>query len=137
MKQTTYQRKLSHPEWQRKRLEILNRDNFTCQYCEAKDKELHIHHIYYLPNTLPQNYPDDAYTTLCYECHLFEEDELSALGKNIMNLLRNKGANSFQISELMGAIRESSEKVSTISQIILSLDDIVGIKYKTSIEKGL
>jgi len=137
MKPTTYQRKLSHPDWQRKRLEILNRDNFTCQYCDVKDKELHIHHIYYMPNTLPQDYPDSAYITLCHDCHAYEGDALQCLGKNIMNLLRTKGANSFEISDLMSAISESSEKIQTIAKIISSLDDIVGIKYKSSTEKSL
>lgn len=43
----SYAFKLKDPRWQRKRLEILQRDNFTCQECYATDKELNVHHLIY------------------------------------------------------------------------------------------
>jgi len=33
---STYAEKLKHPLWQRKRLEILNRDGFKCAQCVEK-----------------------------------------------------------------------------------------------------
>lgn len=68
-----YAEKLKHPMWQKKRLEILSRDEFTCQRCGSKDKMLHVHHRYYLKVEFPWEYPDKALVTLCFECH--EEEE--------------------------------------------------------------
>jgi len=35
------------PEWQKKRLEIMERDNFKCRSCGEDTKILNIHHRYY------------------------------------------------------------------------------------------
>jgi 5-methylcytosine-specific restriction endonuclease McrA len=43
-----YKEQLLDPRWQRRRLEILQRDEFTCQKCLSKDKTLHVHHIDYI-----------------------------------------------------------------------------------------
>ena len=65
----TYQEKLKDPRWQKKRLEILERDNFTCQICYDTEKTLHVHHRWYEKNREPWDYPNDVYTTLCENCH--------------------------------------------------------------------
>lgn len=69
----TYQEKLQHPKWQKKRLEILERDDFTCRICQSKDKTLHVHHGFYHKNTDPWDYDNDLLWTLCEICH--EETE--------------------------------------------------------------
>lgn len=66
----TYSEKLKHPKWQKKRLEILNRDNFTCQYCKDAETELQIHHLEY--NGEPWNVSSDKLITLCKNCHEIE-----------------------------------------------------------------
>jgi hypothetical protein len=65
----TYSEKLRDPRWQRKRLEVLNRDDFTCQCCGADDKTLHVHHGYYKRNAMPWEYPAGSLWVLCAECH--------------------------------------------------------------------
>src|SRR5262245_56290118 len=45
--QLSYQEKLRDPRWQRKRLEILERDQWTCQRCHSTTKTLHVHHRIY------------------------------------------------------------------------------------------
>lgn len=107
-----YQRKLAHPDWQKKRLEILQRDNFQCKDCNSKEKELHIHHIYYLPNTEPQNYPDKAYITLCHECHQREEDKLKELDSGILMRLRRCGGDAWTIGYLIEQIEKLSKNFS-------------------------
>jgi len=57
------------PEWQKRRLEILERDNWTCQGCGDKKSTLHVHHKYYERGKLPWNYPITALVTLCEGCH--------------------------------------------------------------------
>lgn len=63
----TYSQKLKDPRWQKKRLEILNRDNFTCRYCGDAKTELHIHHLSY--NGEPWQQHNDKLVTLCKHCH--------------------------------------------------------------------
>lgn len=66
-----YKEQLLHPLWQKKRLEIFERDKFTCQICLDTETTLHVHHIYYdkTYQTLAWEYPPHAYKTLCSDCH--------------------------------------------------------------------
>jgi hypothetical protein len=65
----TYAEKLKSPKWQKKRLEILERDKFTCCHCDDTEKNLQVHHKYYTKNSDPWDYPNDALITLCEDCH--------------------------------------------------------------------
>jgi 5-methylcytosine-specific restriction endonuclease McrA len=71
----TYVEKLKSPEWQKKRLEILQRDKFTCTMCGSTEKQLHVHHKVYIYKNDPWDYENEFLTTLCLECH--EEEEYS------------------------------------------------------------
>src|SRR5690349_502494 len=64
-----YFEKLKDPRWQKRRLEIFKRDEFCCTSCLSGSETLHIHHRYYDFNLEPWDYPDDALTTLCEDCH--------------------------------------------------------------------
>lgn len=64
----TYSDKLKNPKWQRKRLEILKRDDFTCKYCGDKETELHVHHKSYRGNPWESN--NKELQTICKHCHL-------------------------------------------------------------------
>lgn len=68
-----YAEKLKDPRWQKKRLEVFNRDGFKCCHCYADDKTLHVHHLIYLPGKEPWDYDMDCFLTLCYECHEYLE----------------------------------------------------------------
>ena len=65
----TYSEKLRDPRWQKKRLEILERDNFTCQMCKSTEKTLHVHHVRYHKKKLPWNYANEELVTLCMDDH--------------------------------------------------------------------
>lgn len=64
-----YAEKLKDPRWQKKRLEILNRDEFTCQLCLDSDSSLHVHHCRYQWGKSPWEYPDSWLMTVCESCH--------------------------------------------------------------------
>jgi len=64
-----YVDKLRDPRWQKKRLEILQRDNWTCVACGDKDSTLHIHHRWYERGAEPWDVVDEALVTLCETCH--------------------------------------------------------------------
>jgi 5-methylcytosine-specific restriction endonuclease McrA len=63
----TYSEKLKDPRWQKKRLEVLNRDNWTCQCCASTTLELQVHHLRYTTN--PWEVDNNHLVTLCAECH--------------------------------------------------------------------
>lgn len=63
----TYQEKLLDPRWQKKRLKILNRDDWACQACGDKEETLHVHHITYSKN--PWESKNINLITLCKSCH--------------------------------------------------------------------
>lgn len=65
----TYSEKLKSPKWQKKRLQILQRDDFKCQLCKSTENTLHIHHEMYENGREPWDYPDSVLKTLCYKCH--------------------------------------------------------------------
>lgn len=68
----TYKDQLLDPRWQKKRLEILSRDKFTCQLCLDTETTLHIHHKYYdkTYQTLAWEYPNHSLLTICSDCHV-------------------------------------------------------------------
>jgi len=66
---STYSDKLKSPKWQKKRLEILQRDKFTCFNCGDKERTLHVHHESYINGKEPWDYPDEYLTTICDICH--------------------------------------------------------------------
>lgn len=68
-----YSDKLKDPRWQRKRLKILERDDFKCQLCGDREAPLSVHHKYYKNNYDPWDYSDESLITLCEECHKKEE----------------------------------------------------------------
>jgi hypothetical protein len=63
----TYSDKLKDPRWQKKRLLILDRDDYTCCRCSDSSTELHVHHLQY--NNEPWDADDDFLETLCKHCH--------------------------------------------------------------------
>ena len=83
----SYSEKLKDPRWQKKRLLILQRDNFTCCNCGSKEKTLHVHHKLYYANTEPWDYNDNVLITLCFECHEQEQYNESEFKGLIHDLL--------------------------------------------------
>lgn len=65
----SYAERLRHPNWQKKRLEILSRDDFRCQLCFDGESTLHVHHKRYLKGRMPWEYDDRDLVTVCENCH--------------------------------------------------------------------
>lgn len=64
-----YWEKLKDPRWQKRRLEIIERDSSMCQSCYRDDVTLNVHHIVYEPRRDPWDYEDRYLTTFCQPCH--------------------------------------------------------------------
>ena len=93
----TYLEKLKDPRWQRRRLEVFERDNFSCVVCRCKSKELQVHHVDYIPGIEPWEYPLDMLVTLDIDCHK-EQQGRHILETNLAKTLRMKG---FLLSDLL------------------------------------
>lgn len=65
----TYSEKLRDPRWQRKRLEVMERDGFSCTICGNDESTLNVNHCYYGKNRAPWDYDIEHLITLCEECH--------------------------------------------------------------------
>lgn len=78
------------PRWQKRRLEILSRDNFTCVNCGSTEKTLHIHHQKYCKDGRdPWEYNDYLLVTLCCDCHKQEEVEKTVTAQVMEYFLSN------------------------------------------------
>lgn len=64
-----YSETLKDPRWQKKRLSILERDEFKCRECGDTESTLNVHHKKYDFNKNPWDYNDSNLITLCENCH--------------------------------------------------------------------
>ncbi len=76
-----------HPNWQRKRLQILERDSYECRWCCASDDELHVHHLEYTKGHKVWDYSDDNFITLCKTCHEHAGDVLLDVKRKLWNVV--------------------------------------------------
>lgn len=68
-KKPTYYEQLKDPRWQRKRLEVMERDGFECVVCGSGEKTLNVHHGYYEKGLAPWEYDSQTLWTICEDCH--------------------------------------------------------------------
>ena len=64
-----YWQQLQSPQWQKKRLEVMERAKFQCEECGTQDSQLHVHHRIYQKGKAPWEYPDAYLACLCSDCH--------------------------------------------------------------------
>ncbi len=58
-----------HPQWQKKRLQIMNRDGFRCARCGNDQIKLNVHHRRYEWGKALWEVDDEDLVTLCQPCH--------------------------------------------------------------------
>lgn len=78
-----YSEQLKSPQWQKRRLDIMERDNFTCQECGDKESELNVHHKIYIGNRNAWEYPNPSLITLCEPCHKKIHDRINAINERL------------------------------------------------------
>lgn len=116
----TYIEKLKDPRWQRKRLEILNRDDFTCQMCDDKETMLHVHHTYYENGLEPWEYPNESLRTLCSNCHKYETIDLKEASQELILILKKRGMYSCDIRSLSMAFESCPIEIDQIYEIFFN-----------------
>jgi len=125
MTSQSYTEKLRDPRWQKRRLEIMQRDFFQCAKCQVADKTLHVHHRYYVKGREPWEYPAFALVTLCESCH-DENHETSEIQEweRVFDWLSADGRPALIEGELFylcGDIHEAMSRGLSASQVIESI----------------
>lgn len=93
------------PRWQKKRLQIMERDEFTCQSCYNTENTLNVHHKYYIPDKKPWEYNDSLLITLCEGCHEWEEDKKYII-TDFTKVLLNDGYTASELITLLSLLRQ-------------------------------
>jgi hypothetical protein len=86
----TYKEQLQDPRWQKKRLEILNRDDFKCQYCKSGKITLHVHHLCYLKGLKIWEYDNELLITLCKDHHDLIHDLQKVIAMISLSVIKYK-----------------------------------------------
>lgn len=97
MTKMTYREQLLHPNWQRRRLEMLARAVWMCQRCGDTDKTLHVHHKGYVKGRMAWEYEDQELLVVCDECHA-EEHRLFG---EISDVLRRSWRRQEEVLDLL------------------------------------
>ncbi len=105
-KKSEYSERLRDPRWQKKRLEIMQRDEFTCQKCMDSESTMNVHHCFYETNAQPWDYPNDSLITLCEECHLLETESCYTAKKTFAEVFSRMGFLSVHFSDVSSIMHE-------------------------------
>lgn len=132
----TYAEKLKDPRWQKKRLEIMQRDNFTCQMigCHETEKTLHIHHLDYLnckDSDGPWDYPDNYLITVCEDCHQEINELRPGYEKRLIHSFRIYLKDTF----IMSCAVDIFEQHPDLHSLIFDLWENLGVIKKQYAEK--
>lgn len=132
MSSNWYIEKLKSPLWQRKRCEVMSRDDFTCVRCGSTDKQLHVHHLSYEHRRDPWDYSMDNFATLCFECHEEETELLGNVGQRMKERLQQDKQlattlldNAFAEYELLlvrETLAERSERIDSLTDAGATFD---------------
>lgn len=106
----TYSEKLKDPRWQKRRLDILSRDEFSCCACGDATKTLHVHHKWYDRSKEPWEYPDECLVTLCEDCHI-EEEEYKCNQELLIKTLLSVGFFNFDLYPFYGHLGKAIKAV--------------------------
>ena len=109
MNKSEYFEKFKDPRWQKKRLEILERDQFACQSCQDRESELHVHHNFYNKEKYknPWEYPNKSLISLCDSCHKIEHDYWAENNKDLIESIRSKGAHGWHLNQIAEGFKNS------------------------------
>lgn len=106
MKKSTYSQKLLDPRWQKKRLEVLQRDNWTCQLCLDTENTLHVHHRCYEKGRDPWDIDSKHLVTLCAACHEIEEVDMREALDMLVQAIRRTPFDSYDVKRLAEGIEK-------------------------------
>jgi hypothetical protein len=128
----TYSEKLRDPRWQRRRLEVMGRDEFTCRDCGSDKKTLQVHHCFYEKGE-PWDTKEEFLLTLCSDCHV-SRGELEADGKRMLAQIFVNTPNAEDdesLRELVSSMAKmtSREDAAPVMMDMLDFDNAADIRW--------
>jgi hypothetical protein len=120
--------------WQKKRLEVMQAKNFSCEICSDTESMLHVHHKEYFKGYKPWEYDIEQLALLCELCHTKVHGETDFL-KYVISRLPLDGPNSRdEITALLvgylGYFTEEEAKKEALSKYVF-----IGINAKKEVKK--
>lgn len=117
---TSYAEKLTDPRWQKKRLLVMERDEWECQDCGATDTTLHVHHCYYERGG-PWETDERALLTLCASCHDtrqdIEDEARRSLGLLFGRLVRTTRQRDFlAVADMINAMASGTDGMCVVNR---------------------
>lgn len=113
----TYSEKLKNPKWQKLRLRIFERDEWTCQSCGSKDNNLQVHHLKYFTGLEPWEYEPHYLVTYCETCHNTEHHR-DQISESLIELIKLDKIYIRQISQLTVLVEEYPAFYDTFRQFL-------------------
>lgn len=95
-----YAQKLRDPRWQKTRLQVMERDEWTCRVCGDTKTTFNVHHMFYVKGREPWDYPLSSLITLCEVCHEAETNCMPISAAYLLHVLKTIGANSAAMDAL-------------------------------------
>lgn len=117
-RKSEYRKLLLDPRWQKKRLEILQRDNWTCRSCKTTEKTLHVHHKYYIRGHKPWEYSNECFAVLCEDCHREEAEQLPVVIEGIISTLRQQSMSGDMYILLEAMIEHNFDPCAAAKKVI-------------------
>jgi hypothetical protein len=144
MTKTKTASKYSDSRWQKKRLEVMNRDGFKCKSCGAEGDgvTLNVHHSFYEKGLDPWAYDNDTLITLCEDCHeerhWMQQSILGMMSEHTNNEIWGLYLMSFGYPKLMKLFSDFQAKGVSLSpdlvyEVVSALANsfVDGSKYET------
>jgi hypothetical protein len=97
----TYADLLKDPRWQRKRLEVFQRAEWSCELCGDETTTLQVHHLRYVNGHKPWEYPLSDLASLCEPCHAAQPRTRKGL-ERVGNILPRVLADAAGIARRLG-----------------------------------
>lgn len=123
-----YSEKLKSPLWQRKRLQILERDNWTCQYCGDTEKNLQVHHLKYSKSGNPWDVGDKDLITTCCKCHTVIS--IYPTGFDIFSIDHNNKDSSIDYSSIVFHISDGDFTIGICNTVNGKVDSVMNVDVK-------
>lgn len=99
IKKTEFFAKYKHPNWQKKRLEVMSLSHFQCDNCGDADTTLNVHHKFYISGRDPWEYENHELQCLCEPCH----QSIHAMGERLNSTIQKyKAHESYDPHILIG-----------------------------------
>lgn len=117
------------PRWQKKRLEIFQRDKFTCQFCQSKTKTLVVHHLKYKDNLPPWEYDSDYLVCICEDCHNRESGQRKIYEKVLLSTLKINKFSCEDMHEMIIMFRNLNKKRTNFDNIKIMQHIMTDKKY--------